>query len=548
MNLRPYQTDAINAIRTALEQHQSTLAVMPTGSGKTQCFASLIGEYIQRGRSLVVAHRAELIYQAVDRIREMLGPVAEIEMADARADMSGLWRSPVIVSSVQTQVAGCNGYRRYKRFDPAEFVFLVVDEAHHAVATSYRAVMDHYKANPRLKILGVTATPDRQDEKALGLIFDSVAYEYDLWDAIQDGWLVEPNEGRADVSIDLSHCRSRDGDLNGADLAREMTFEKPCQEVAQAILDLCGYKQTLVFAASVEHVIRLTEILERHKPGSAVYLTDKVPKDERAERLAAFCRNERQYLVNFGICGEGFDIPGIECVVQARPTKSRALYAQQIGRGTRALPGVVDGLDTNEQRRRAIAESAKPELLVIDIVGNSGKHKLATCADVLGGRYDDDVTELATRIARGSTRPMSTMDALRQAEQQRRLERQQEDARKREFLKARGTTRFTKTNPFDILDIRPHRVPAWHEGRPPSVKQRALLEKFRIEEKDLERLTFTGASQLIGKLIERRKAGLCTYRQAKMLRKYQYDPTEVTFVHAGEIMTKLAANKWRPLK
>jgi superfamily II DNA or RNA helicase len=111
-------------------------------------------------------------------------------MGEYRANTYGAFRSKIIVGTIQTQIAGRAGKRRMTKFNPDEFSLLIIDEAHHSAAKSYRRVIDYYRQNPNLKVLGVTATPDRMDEKALGQIFESVAYEYDILDSINDGWLV----------------------------------------------------------------------------------------------------------------------------------------------------------------------------------------------------------------------------------------------------------------------------------------------------------------------------------------------------------------------
>src|SRR5690606_3543821 len=139
------------------------------------------------GRVVVMAHRDELIRQAAAKVGKIVGENCDIEMGDCYADQCSVYsRAHVVVTSVQTM---CRE-RRHNRFDPNEFGLLVIDECHHAVSSTYRKVINHFRQNKNLKVLGVTATPDRSDEEALGKVFESVAYEYGIRDAIQDGWLV----------------------------------------------------------------------------------------------------------------------------------------------------------------------------------------------------------------------------------------------------------------------------------------------------------------------------------------------------------------------
>lgn len=547
---RPYQIEAVargcEELTSGNARGKSTLIVMATGGGKTRIGARMIQQLASRGRAIWFAHRTELIDQAVDQISKITGMLCDVEMADQTADRRALWTVPVIVGSIQTQIAGTGNFRRMDKFDPAQFGLVVIDECHHAPAASYRHVIDYYRRNPQVAILGLTATPDRADEQALGQMFDSVAYEYDLRNAIEDGWLVPVRQAFASIdSLDFAHCKSRDGDINGAELARELEFEEPLHEVVTAILEHAGDRKTLIFGARIQHAVRLSEILNRHQPGCSTYLVDKMNRDDRRASLAAYRAGEHQFLCNVAIASEGFDIPDIACVVLARPTKSRSRYAQQIGRGTRTLAGLVDRYATAAERREAIAASAKPDLLVLDLVGNSGRHRLITTLDILGGKYEDDVIDLAVREAQKGDLPVDPLDALRKAEQEaRRLAREAEESRRR-FIKAKGKTTLSWRDPFDVFSVTPNRVAGWHRGRPLSDKQRGCLERFRIEDKILDNLDFVRGSQLIGTLIQRSKDKLCTYRQAKTLRKFGQDPTEMSFTMASATLDKLIGGKRR---
>ena len=121
------------------------------------------------------------------------------------------------------------------KFDPQRFGVLIIDEAHHATSPTYRRVIDYYRTNPALKVLGVTATPDRADEEALGQVFQSVAFDYEVLDAIHDGWLVPIEQQMVHVEgLDYSSIRTTAGDLNGGDLAAVLEAEKNLQQMASA--------------------------------------------------------------------------------------------------------------------------------------------------------------------------------------------------------------------------------------------------------------------------------------------------------------------------
>jgi len=548
MRLRPYQQAALDGIRQAFDADAATaaLVVLPTGTGKTIVFAQAIAERPEGTRALVLAHREELIWQAAQKIEAVAGERPEIEMAEFQAG-TRLLDTGVVVSSIQTQNAGERGKGRMTRFNPHDFSLVVVDEAHHATAKSYRRVIDYYRQNPACRILGVTATPDRNDEEALGQIFDTVAYDYEIIDAIHDGWLTPITQRAVAVDgLDFSGIRTTAGDLNGADLARVMEYEEALHGIATPTIELAAGRKTLVFAASVAHAERLTEIFNRHAPGCAEFVTGKTPKDRRRQIFQAYADGDLQILVNVGVATEGFDEPGIQVVAMARATKSRSLYAQMAGRGTRSLPGLVDAHDTAEARRAAIVASDKPACEIIDFFGNAGRHKLISAGDILGGRHSDDVVERAKAAAQAAGgAPVDVEKALFEAEQDELAEREARELReaaRRAKLKAKASYRTTSSDPFDIFAIEPERERAWHKGRPPSEAQLALLDKNGITTADVT--TFTAAHQLIDTIMQRRSDDRCSFKQARLLKRYGY-PADVSRPEAKRMIDAIAGNGWK---
>ena len=541
MNLRPYQADAVAGIREALKEHRSTLIVMPTGVGKTVVFASIVGE--TKGRVMVIAHRAELIAQAVQKIGLVTGEGCDVEMGEYWASEGGFHEARVIVSSVQTQNSGRNGDGRMTRFSPFDFDLLIIDEAHHATAKTYRKTIEYYKQNPTLRVLGVTATPDRADKEALGKVFESVAFDYEIVNAVHDGWLVPIHQKAVYVEgLDYSGIRTTAGDLNGADLARVMEYENALHGIAYPTLEIIGDRKTLVFAASVAHAERLAEIFNRHRPDCARFVCCKTPRDERAEMLVDYAAARFQILVNVGVATEGFDDPGIAVVVMGRPTKSRLLYTQMAGRGMRTLPGTVDDRESSDARRAAVRASAKPFMEVVDFVGNSGRHKLMTSADILGGEYGGNVVDRAREKIRqrADDEARDIEDILDEAAAELRREREAEAAR-RARLVAKAEYTVSMIDPFDVLQLEPQTARGWDRAKRPLTKMIAFLEKAGVDPKDL---TFTKCSQLIGEIIERRNTGRCSYKQARLLSRYGY-PSSMTFEQASATIDAIARNGWR---
>lgn len=552
MILRPYQQEAYDCTLEKFKAVDTALCVLATGLGKTVYAAHLINHFRQFGRILMLAHRAELIYQADNHIQEICEVESDIEMGSEWATTFEVFKSDVVISTVQTQIAGREG-GRMTRFDPHEFSLLIIDEAHHAPAATYKRIIEYYKQNPELKILGLTATPDRTDKKAMGQIFEEVAYAYDIRDGIDEGWLVPIEQQSVFVkgldysSVKTKYSETDESDLNGKDLAKVLEFEENLHGIADPTVQLTGDKKTLIFAASVVHAERLTEIINRHKPDSARFVCGTTPKEIRRGMFKDFANKKFQYLVNVGVATEGFDDPGIECVVMARPTKSRTLYAQMAGRGTRPLPGIVDLHPGVVERREAIANSSKTHLEIMDFVGNAGRHKLVTSADILGGRYTDEVVDLAKKNAEEDSnknkKPVDIVTELQKAEREiAKKHQEQEDAIARDHLKLRAKYSTAKINPFNVLDIDPKKEKPWHKDRIPTKGQVTYLEKCGVA---IDGLTFTHASQIIDTMIKRREQGVCTYKQARCLQKSGYDTTEMDFQRASKIIGALAMVKWQ---
>ena len=233
----------------------------------------------------------------------------------------------------------------------------------------------------------------------------------------------------------------------------------------------------------------------------------------------------------------------------ARPTKSRSLYAQMAGRATRPLPGIVDGLSTDDDRKTAIAVSAKPSCLIVDFVGNSGRHKLMTTADILGGNSSDAAIERAIARARSAGGPVRMNSLLEEeeaaliAEQEKETRRQAamaEAARKANLIaRARFTTQ--SVNPFDIFDLTPRKERGWDQGKTLSEKQSAVLLKQGI---DPAAMPYSQAKQLLNEIFRRWDGSLCSFKQAKVLKKHGFDPN-MSRDDAKITIDTLAANHWR---
>jgi superfamily II DNA or RNA helicase len=554
--LRPYQREAAAAALAQLATEPSTLIVVPTGGGKTQIFGALVATW--KGRVLVLAHRDELIDQAVKRLAAMTGERIGREQAWDWAE-----GERIVVGSVQTLV---NKARR-ERFKAAPFSLIVVDEAHHTTAKSYRKILETF---PAAKVLGVTATPDRGDGTALGDVFSTVAYERDIETVIADGYLV-PVAIRQVIldEVDLARVKTTAGDLNVGQLDEEMA--KAQKAIVAKSLEECGDRKTILFYTKVESAHDLAsvfndpEILAKAgRPATVVAkaVDGETPPDERKEILAGHARGDFQFLINVGIATEGYDSPGVSCVAIARPTKSRALYTQMAGRGLRVLPGIVDAhspvsmndipllqrlpFDAHdaEARRAAIAASAKPDCLLLDFVGASGKHKLVHPLDVLGGKFPDEEVERAKKLL--ADKKMGAAEAMTAARAQLEAER----AARAEALKALQLAKLKAR----VVEVDPFRHTAGErddsalpaDRAPRSQAQVSMLERFGLQLHQVPR-TSAEAQKLIGKLIARRKAGLCTWKQSQLLNSKGIPAERVSFENASKLIEAIIANGWQPL-
>lgn len=536
--LRPYQQAALDATRAQFRQFDSTVVVLPTGLGKTVFAAKLITEW-EDGNSLFLAHTQELIHQAADKLGAELGYRPAVEMNVLGQDVETLYQGGmVVVGSVQSMYSD----RRLDKYARHPFGLIVVDECHHSTSATYRKVVDRFRGlNPNLKVVGITATPNRADGTALGIMFESVAYQMSIQDAVAGGWLVPVAQEYVVVDgLDFDGLKVRknefgEGDFTAQQLEELLDQEETLHKMAVPAVEKVGDRPTLVFTASVAHAHHLAAVINRYKGGSAKAVDGTTPKEERKEVIADFAAGRVQFLCNCAVLTEGFDAPNCSAVVMGRPTKSLGLYTQMLGRGLRPLPGLVDGVPDEFDRRMAILTSGKPNCLVLDFVGNS-EHKLASAYDVLGGNYDAETKQLARDEARRQRKDVG--EVMEQARALLALERQM---RERENLKARVEYGSYAVDPFGDgggpavnMDTGPRRGGA-------SDAQVGLLVNLGVPRETALGYTKRQAGAVIDKL----GATRCTAKQGNTLRKFGIDPTGVGIDRASRIIDAIAANGWR---
>ncbi|CEJ62197.1 hypothetical protein PMG11_10705 [Penicillium brasilianum] len=288
---------------------------------------------------MIIVHRRELVEQAAKHCRLAYpDKIVEIEMGNSVATGHG----DIIIASVQTLARG-----RIQKFDPKLFKLILVDEAHHIVARSYREVLGHFGLNepsPEAPVLvGVSATFARFDGLKLGAAIDHIVYHKDYVDMIGEKWLANAVFTTVKSEANLSNVKKdKFGDFALSSLSEAVNTSNTNNITVRAwMANAQGRKSTLVFCVDVEHAKQLTATFREHGV-DARYITATTHKNVRSEQLEAFKRQEFPVLLNCGLFTEGTDIPNIDCVLLARPTRSRNLLIQMIGRGLRLFPGKED--------------------------------------------------------------------------------------------------------------------------------------------------------------------------------------------------------------
>jgi superfamily II DNA or RNA helicase len=362
--MRPYQEKAVSSILDAQERGRNrVLLVLPTGCGKTLTFAEVIRRMRLEDpslRSLILAHREELLRQAQEKVEAVTGLSVGLEAGPLAADP---W-DDVVAAGVQT--IGRDNCSRLRAFAAK---LLIIDESHHAPAASYQCVMERYGSyDGRCFTLGVTATPHRLDNKALhgrsDAIFEEVAFTYTLRQAIQDGYLCQIRGYRVASSIDLSKVRTTAGDFNQKQLSQLVDTEERNLAALRHWQEVAADRPTIVFCVDVNHARHVAELFRAHGV-AAEHVDGGMRSEDRKAVMGRFTSGTTQVLTNVEIATEGFDYPPLSCVLMLRPTQSWSLYCQMAGRGTRLAPG-------------------KEDVLVIDVVDNSGRHALASVPALLG--------------------------------------------------------------------------------------------------------------------------------------------------------------------
>ena len=376
---RPYQVAAKESVSDGLKDGvRQQLIQMATGTGKTIVFAKLY-EHLKSlipGKMLVLANREELIDQNINKLK-LVNPSLRVdkEMADHHADPTN---ADIVVASVAT--LGRKGTKRLEGYDWSQFGTIVIDEAHHSVASSYTNILEAcgvLEESSNKLLVGVTATPQRGDGQALAKIYKKVVFSYPLRKAIEDGWLVEIRGYKASSSVSLDGIKTVAGEYEQKVLAETVNTPERNQLVVRSWLDYGQDRQTVIFAVDIKHAKDLAEMFRVNGVNTeAVWGVDP----DRADKIERHKRGEIKILVNVAVLTEGYDDWRIGCIVLASPTKSPVKFTQMIGRGTRLEEGCGNLHNIIEEPEHPF----KRDCVVIDVVDNSSRNTLVTLPTLMG--------------------------------------------------------------------------------------------------------------------------------------------------------------------
>ena len=338
MELRPYQQQFIADLRAAMARHQHVLGVMPTGSGKTICFAYITHSALAKNKRVtILVHRALILDQISDALQKFEVPHGRIQPGwPASLDQ-------VQIGMIQTVA------RRHERYPVPDLV--IADEAHHVASPTYEALLAKWQTS---RTLGVTATPERLDGRGLGTHFGAMVLGPEIPSLIEHGYLADYDYFAPPCQIDLSHVRNLGGDYVRDDLAAALDKPVITGDAVSHYRRLADGRPAIAFCVSVAHAEHVAA--EFQAAGYAARSIDgSMSEPERRTRLHGLADGSLHVLTSCDLIGEGIDVPAVAAIIHLRPTRSLALAKQMNGRGLRIKP---DG----------------GKAVILDHVGNQERH------------------------------------------------------------------------------------------------------------------------------------------------------------------------------
>ncbi|MEE9395031.1 MAG: DEAD/DEAH box helicase [Planctomycetota bacterium] len=517
--LRSHQAEGIDEARELFrEGKKAVLVERATGAGKTVLAAEIFRLAYPRP-CLFVAPRRVLVRQTEKAIRSWLDdaePVA-VEMAEQHGLSEADGKGPrITVASIQSLA------RRIEEgtIDPERFAggVVVVDEVHAiALAERYRPVILALR-DAGARLIGLTATPSRKDD-GLEEVFDGAVEPVTVADAIKAGWLVKPKLFLRRLDADLGNVKRSHGDFVESELARELSTEKALASICRPIIDQIDDRHGLVFAAGADHAESIARVLctMSGEPGFARPISYRTKERDRVALVEGLENRRYRLLVNPSLLSEGFDLPAISFIANARPTSSRVRHVQAVGRGLRASPG-------------------KTDCLVIEFHAKNLRHKLAGAWDLDASDGPADLGEFMAEIAEreadeGRAIALDDLRALAEIE--------------RAACRVAIVYDLARVDPLAAMGLDPETFQV--QGNlvtRPTDKQAECLKRSGVKADQIAGLSRRSASKIIDVIVKRSQEGLSTLKQARTLTRHGFDGKSATFDQARDVLERIGGLGW----
>jgi len=476
MQLRDYQTEAVNSVIRDFRDHQKILGVAGTGAGKTIMASELMN--IAKGNALFIADATKLVEQNADKFKQYTGRKVSVEQGNHHASPL----SKIVVGTTQSIV------NRLWKYDPDHFSIIIVDEAHrNSLGDQAQKVLNYF---PNAKILGLTATPWRKDRKQLGDYFEKISFEIGMVRLIKEGFLSRIVIKSVPLPIDLNNVRTSRGDYRDDDLGD--VLEPHLEEAAQLLATHASNRKTVAFLPLIETSKKFRDAC--HRAGLYAVHVDGVDRDA----LSEFTHGSAQVVCNASLLTTGWDHPETDCVFMLRPTKSLSLYQQCVGRGTRIAPG-------------------KENLLLLDPLYLTDRHKIITPARLIASK--PETADYMDEHMMGEEE--SDLLQMEEDAEEERISKLQEELEANRRKRARTVDALdfclNLINAVEIADYEPETM--W-EMEPPTQSQLQALEKFGMDDVGISNRGHV--SKVLDLLFMRQREGFARPKQVRLLTKLKY--------------------------